>query len=84
MSRRSLIDLWLNSERPQDAPPRIEPIDLEEEEGKEAPPRTEPIDLDEDDPLVADAALYSSLSEPDTLPPRLPIYLLIPFFTRLD
>ena len=50
-----------DSDHSQDAPPRVEPIDLEEEEVKDAPPRIEPIDLDEDDPLVADAALYSSL-----------------------
>ena len=71
-----MIDLWLDSEHPQDAPPRIEPIDLEEEEGKDAHPRTEPIDLDEDDPLVADAALYSSLSEPDILPSDCPFTFL--------
>ena len=65
-----------DSERPQDAPPGIEPIDLDEEEGKNAPPGTEPIDLDEDDPLVADAALYSSLSEPDAFPPDCPFTFL--------
>ena len=60
----------------KDAPPKIEPIDLEEEEVKDAPPRIEPIDLDADDPLVADAALYSSLSEPDTLPSDCPFTFL--------
>ena len=39
-------------EHPLDAPPRIEPIDLEEEETRMLVPKTEPIDLDEDDPLV--------------------------------
>ena len=49
---------------------------LDKEEGRNAPPGIEPIDLDEDDPLVADAALYSSLSEPDTLPPDCPFTFL--------
>ena len=61
-------------------PPGIEPIDLDEEEDKSAPPGIEPIDLEADDPLVADAALYSSLSE------LLILYLQIvhsPFYTSL-
>ena len=60
----------------QDAPPKIEPIDLEEEEVKDAPPRIEPIDFDADDPLVADAVLYSSFDEPDALPPDCPFTFL--------
>ena len=63
-------------DHPQDVPPKIEPIDLEEEEVKDAPPRIEPIDLDADDPLVADAALCSTLSEPDVLPPDSPFTFL--------
>ena len=39
-------------------------------------PRTEPIDLDEDDALVDDAALYSSMIEPDALPSDCPFSLL--------
>ena len=40
------------------------------------PPRIEPIDLDEGDLMVDDAALYSSLSEPDALPPDCPFSFL--------
>ena len=67
-----------DSDHPQDAPPKVEPIDLEEEEVRDAPLRIEPIDLDEDDPLFADAALYSSLSEPDTLPSDCPFTFPLP------
>ena len=60
----------------QDEPPRTKPVDLDEDDVKDEPPRTEPIDLDEDDPLVADVALYSSLSEPDALPADCPFTFL--------
>ena len=43
---------------------------------QDEPPRTEPIDLDEDDALVDDAALYSSLIEPDALPSDCPFSFL--------
>ena len=62
--------------RPLNTPPGIEPIDLDAREDESAPPGTEPIDLDEDDPLIADAALYSSVSEPDALPPDCPFTFL--------
>ena len=73
--RKKFDRLLTDHDYSQDAPPKIEPIDLEEEEVKDAPPRIEPIDLDEDDPLVADA-LYSSMNEPDALPPDCPFTFL--------
>ena len=43
---------------------------------QDEPPRTEPVDLDEDDALVDDAALNSSLVEPDALPSDCPFSCL--------
>ena len=49
---------------------------VDHDHSQDEPPRTEPIDLDDDDALVDDAALYSSLIEPDTLPSDCPFSFL--------